>query len=85
MTQSYSSSPVTQANVGSTRQWDRSIPEKIPVPEFIKLDGNRILHQCYKIGSGEQNYLAAVEALSLGKCFDLNWVEPVLQRPLGSK
>ena len=78
----YSASPITQANVGSSRQWDRSIPEKIPAPKLIKHDGDRILHQRYRIGSGEQDYLAAVKALSLGKCFELNWVEPVLQRPL---
>ena len=82
MTQSYSSSPVTQENVGSTRKWDRSIPEEISAPEFIKIDGNRLLHQRYKIGSGEQDYRTAVRALSLGKCFDLEWVEAVLQRPL---
>ena len=82
LTRSYSALPVTQANVGSTRQWDRSIPEKIPTPKFIKRDGNRVLHQRYKIGNGEQDYRAAVEALTLGKCFQLTWVEPVLQRPL---
>ena len=80
--QSNASQPVTQDNVGSTRQWDRSIPDPIPTPTFTKIDRDRILHQRYKIGSGERDYRAAVEALSLGKCFDLDWVEPVIQRPL---
>ena len=82
LTQSYSASPATQTNVGSTREWDHSIPTEITEPEFVKQDGNRLLHKRYKIGSGEQDYLAAVKALSLGKCFDLQWVESVLQRPL---
>ena len=82
LTQSYASWPVTQDNVGSTLQWDRSIPEEIPAPEFVKVERRRLLHQRYKIGTGEQDYLAAVNALSLGKCFDLNWVEPALQRPM---
>ena len=82
LTQQYSASTVTQANVGSTRKWDRSIPEKNATPQFIKENGYRLLHQHRKIGTGEQVYLAAVEALSRGKCFDLGWVESVLQRPL---
>ena len=82
LTKSYASSPVTQENVGSTLQWERSIPEKIPTPQFIIRNRDRFLHQRFKIGNGEQDYLAAVEALCLGKCFDLGWVEPVLQRPL---
>ena len=85
LTELYSASPATQANVGTTREWDRTIPQQKVVPEFIKQDSNRLLHQCCKIGSGEQDYLAAVEALSLGKCFDLNWVEPILQKPLESQ
>ena len=85
MTEMYSSSPVTQANVGATWDWERSIPDQKITPKFIKRDDNRLLHQCCKVGSGEQDYLAAVEALSLGKCFDLNWVEPILQRPLESQ
>ena len=82
LTRQYSATPVTQSNVGSTLQWDRSIPAEASAPQFIKENGYRLLHQRRKIGTGEQTYLAAVEALSRGKCFDLGWVESVLQRPL---
>ena len=82
LTELYAPSPVTQANVGSTRQWDRSIHNGIYTPKFIKRDRTRHLHQRVKIGSGEQDYFAAVKALTLGKCLELGWVEPVLQRPL---
>ena len=85
MTESYSASPVTQTNVGETSEWERSIPEGKFVPEFIKEGRNRRLHQRCKIGAGQQDYRAAVEALSRGTCFDLQWVEPVLQRPLESQ
>ena len=82
LTKQYSASSVTQNDVGSTRNWDRSIPVKSTAPKFIKENGYRLLHKFQKIGTGEQVYLAAVEALSRGKCFDLGWVESVLQRPL---
>ena len=82
LTQQYSASPVTQTDVGSTRKWDRSVPAQIPAPQLIKQNGYRLLHQRQKIGTGEQVYLAAVDELSRGKCFDLGWVESVLQRPL---
>lgn len=82
LTESYSSTPVTQANVGSTRQWDRAISEKRSDTTVVKKNHDLHLQQRFKIGSGEQDYLTAVDALSRGKCFDLDWVEPVMQRPL---
>ena len=82
MIDEYSAAPVTQPDVGSTAEWDRSIPDEDRTPQFIKRGQNRLLLKRAKIGDGEQVYRAAVEALSLGKCFDLQGVEPFLQRPL---